>query len=991
MATPVLLARIKNLILTEAEWLLEDFIPHDGETIYVRFYNTDGTSYVNIKVGDGLKPFSQLEYNLELPAKPEAGIKPGDIHGELSKPMFWFAEPGQYANFGNQEITGAAGVIVWNGSQFSSANFNIDLTGYAPKNETETKIALAKGVDLFTLQGYINGNNGSYIEQTGSTNRCTGFIPFTHGQTLSCTNLTALNLFNIRQAIFYSSDNEASFISSYNDDDQSNVSIISSNTPANTKFIRLNGEATNARVLTYDGIKSNSTIEVEITTSNDDRKNAVNIVSGVNLFTKEGYVHGETGIFSPQTGSNNRATDFIELIPGISLACTNLTVGGPVRQGSFYSERREDSFISSYTNDDNPNVNFEESNIPAGAKYVRLNGVNLLVQELSYNGIASSKYLQDKVITDQIIVDKIKNGEDIFTVTGYRKKTDGTLDTNPAYRSTDFIYIDRSKPFFAFNLAVVGGSAFTQAAFYKKRNATSFISAYDGPDRADIELNSYNIPRDADYVIFTKNASDPGTVSYSFKHYRSVAPLKCVSGAWNSIDPVSGYSLNYGRYWDGTNWFANQYFSGLVYAVIPGKTIKIRGNFYGNNMPIVAFFSNETLTTHVANGNMKGGAIPKPYFFEETVPAGASFVLVQQFRAMGTNQPFTEMVVESPDEEIKQKILLTGNSFVGMAGFAEELMTPVKQTAPQYDIYNYGIGGEKTNEILARSGASQIFVTPKESYLSVDGTTGQRYFILPATTATVEIGSDSLSNSWNSDKLALLKQTTATTDCAPDIVFIDGIECLLTRTDGPNGPDGQPTNVYHLNRVTAGSAIHKVFTGTQLIPKSSIAINDKDIVIINIDANGGWTDVDDLVAQNQRLIDSFGTNRYIVLSSHYAQNYDSSLTSYVANRILQETALRKAFGSRYINTREYFITHAVNDALDSGYWNTGNYPTDVPGEVHPNSTDIVKMNNGEFAPMFLPNPNNTGPGGDIIHLSRRSYLIYYKYIFNKIKALNYLK
>ncbi|SDG68311.1 hypothetical protein SAMN05421827_109148 [Pedobacter terrae] len=135
MATPVLLARIKNLILTEAEWLLEDFIPHDGETIYVRFYNTDGTSYVNIKVGDGLKPFSQLEYNLELPAKPEAGIKPGDNHGELSKPMFWFAEPGQYANFGNQEITGAAGVIVWNGSQFSSANFNIDLNNYVKSIE----------------------------------------------------------------------------------------------------------------------------------------------------------------------------------------------------------------------------------------------------------------------------------------------------------------------------------------------------------------------------------------------------------------------------------------------------------------------------------------------------------------------------------------------------------------------------------------------------------------------------------------------------------------------------------------------------------------------------------------------------------------------------------------------------------------------------------------------------------------------------------------
>ena len=393
---------------------------------------------------------------------------------------------------------------------------------------------------------------------------------------------------------------------------------------------------------------------------------------------------------------------------------------------------------------------------------------------------------------------------------------------------------------------------------------------------------------------------------------------------------------------------------------------------------MIVFFSNVSVlaSAFVANGTSAVINGIKFYNITEVVPAGATHCIVQQRRLLDISQPFTELVVSSEVDEVKSKVILIGDSFTQMAGYAEDLMNLVKVENSSYDVFNYGIGGEKTIEICSRVNAFQMFITPASGFLTTDAQNGQKFFTLPATTATVEIGANSISNSYNSTKLLLLVQTTITKDCEPKTVIIDGVKCLLTLSGGS----------YFLNRVVADTVSRKIYENAQMIPFTSLDIKETDVVILNIGQNGGFSSVDDLVLQYTRLVDSLGTKRYIVLSSHYSQINNAGGSNYQPNTIDLEIKLKRAFGAKYVNTREYFITRGVVDALESGFWNSGSYPTDIAGEVHPSSADTTAMTEGRYAPMFWPNPNNSA---DIIHLSKRSYYIYYRYIFNKMKFLKY--
>jgi|GEM_PF-2543588 len=153
----VLEARVKNLIQTEAEWLAEDPVILDGEVAYVRFGN-----FVNTKAGDGVKRFSQLQYNLEKPAQPVGVLKPSDVPGPANSPRFWFAEKGVYPNVGGLEVSGNAGVIIDNGVSYQVANFEIDLAGYASlidlqKAEKYSAFVDAKLMDIIPTTDLAGG------------------------------------------------------------------------------------------------------------------------------------------------------------------------------------------------------------------------------------------------------------------------------------------------------------------------------------------------------------------------------------------------------------------------------------------------------------------------------------------------------------------------------------------------------------------------------------------------------------------------------------------------------------------------------------------------------------------------------------------------------------------------------------------------------------------------------------------------------------------
>lgn len=705
-----------------------------------------------------------------------------------------------------------------------------------------------------------------------------------------------------------------------------------------------------------------------------------NLYRGDELFNYEGYVRGVDGVFVSQI-SNNVASDFIELTPNDTLTATKLqSLSTTLRQATFFNSSK--IFISSYNDDDLTTINLNSENIPANTAFVVLNrnkteSPTFIIKNDIKSNLGLTEII-DNDILDKENVHKLETGVDLFTIIGfYVNKTTGALDANTGFKCTDYIKLNSSNIIVATELAVAG--AFRQASFFNAKSASGLISSYTTNDLSDVTLDFNNIPLNAKYVRFNTALALIPTLATKKHKFSSVAPLKVKTAAWDTINPVSGYSSHYGKYWNGNSYVNNDSFQFLLYAVTAGQNIHVRGNSDTGNNPIVVFFNSQNIEVgnFVANSTIAVINGIKFYDAKQVVPLGATHAIVQQRRLLKLNPPFAQLVKITDEEQVDNKIVLIGDSFSQMAGHAEELMSLIKLLHPEYDIFNFGIGGEKTNEILSRVGAFQMYLTPSDTFTILDADTGSRYFTLPYTTATVEIGANSIANSWNSEKLNLLAQTTPTTDCEPQTVLIDGVECLLTKVSAS----------YFLNRTVASDSTKKVFVGAEMICYNIPKLNKDDIAIVNTHQNGGWTDVTDLVAQVQRLVDSLGTKKYIVLSSHYAQNDDTiSLTS-VTQRIVQETALRKAFGAKYINMREYFTTRAVIDALATPWWNNDSYPTDTLGETHPDATDVSYMSTGRFAPMFWPNPNNNS---DVIHLSRRSYAIYYGYIFKRIIALKYL-
>lgn len=904
------------------------------------------------------------------------------MNADVAAPV---GDDGEKVLKGQLVVISAAGadmgkVYRYSGSAWEYVGQIGDLSQKADETTLENSIALITGKNFFVNDGYINSDYGFAVPQVGSSNRYTEFIPLTQSNTLNCTNLQSAGSF-IRQACFYSSRNEASFLSSYNADNNTEITLNSGNIPAGTKYVRLNCNTINVPVLVLDGINPNTKIVNDIVQQFVDSSLKLSLTRGDNLFKNDGYINGVNGIYVVQVGSSNRCTDFIPLVPTDKLNCTNLQTNDSfIRQANFYSAKSEASFISAYTSDLNTEITLDSSNIPAGTKYVRLNKNTTFTTVLTFNDAKPNTKLDSDALSIQEDVQNrtlLETGADLFTNIGYINKNTGELSPDAGYKCTNFLPLNSSQTIKAFNL--IGVSLVRQANFYSDKKATAFMSAFTLNDSVDILLNKSNIPPGTKYVrLNTSVAKTPTVFTKIDTILNAIVPLKFNTAEWDTISPASGYSVYYGKYWNGSGFTNHNDFSGLVYPVIAGNKIRIRGNIFSGNNPIAVFFADENLGTHISDGVNKGSVTQAYYDFEETVPVGASFVLVQQSRILNSPQPFTEMVVEATSEIKSKKVIIIGDSFSQMAGYAgRELMILIKSIAPEYDIFNFGIGGEKTNEILARIGAFQMFVTPDNAYLSTDAQTGRKYFALPADTSTVNMGANSISNSWNTDKLNLLVQETITADCFPKYMIIDGIQCLLTLVGG----------MYYLNRVEAGIEEHKIYSGTQMIVSNMVNITPDDIVLLNVGANGGYTDNNDFMEQYKRLVDHLGTKKYIALNCHYAQIADPTALNSVTNSIIRETALRKAFGARYVNMREYFCTNALKDALDSGFWNTGTYPTDIEGEVHPTATDLTYMTNGMFAPMFWCNPNNPV---DIIHMSRRTYMIYYKHIFNKIKALKYL-
>lgn len=221
-------------------------------------------------------------------------------------------------------------------------------------------------------------------------------------------------------------------------------------------------------------------------------------------------------------------------------------------------------------------------------------------------------------------------------------------------------------------------------------------------------------------------------------------------------------------------------------------------------------------------------------------------------------------------------------------------------------VYNLGVSGESTDEILARQGGFPAIINP---------------VIIPADTSNVEITFIGTVNIGGENTTLLRKDSGKLVNP----VIIDGVEGNISASN----------NKYYFTRLKDGTA-HEVKRPQYVITKEMREHKD-DIQIIFMGTNGGWmitaddaeTRIKKLTSQIDMMIDYNTSKKYIIIGMHYF--YSWVLYNGLTKEQLENAMLLK-YGNHYINLRKYMIKYGLADAgltateKDTEAINNGNVP-----------------------------------------------------------------
>lgn len=221
-------------------------------------------------------------------------------------------------------------------------------------------------------------------------------------------------------------------------------------------------------------------------------------------------------------------------------------------------------------------------------------------------------------------------------------------------------------------------------------------------------------------------------------------------------------------------------------------------------------------------------------------------------------------------------------------------------------VYNLGVSGESTDEILARQGGFPAIINP---------------VIIPADTSNVEITFIGTVNIGGGNTTLLRKDSGKLVNP----VIIDGVEGNISASN----------NKYYFTRLKDGTA-HEVKRPQYVITKEMREHKD-DIQIIFMGTNGGWmitaddaeTRIKKLTSQIDMMIDYNTSKKYIIIGMHYF--YSWVLYNGLTKEQLENAMLLK-YGNHYINLRKYMIEYGLADAgltateKDTEAINNGNVP-----------------------------------------------------------------
>lgn len=280
-------------------------------------------------------------------------------------------------------------------------------------------------------------------------------------------------------------------------------------------------------------------------------------------------------------------------------------------------------------------------------------------------------------------------------------------------------------------------------------------------------------------------------------------------------------------------------------------------------------------------------------------------------------------------------IVCWGDSLTYGAGgdgttYPDTLKKLISKNVGEIPVYNLGVGGESTKQIMARAGVLEIKL--------------QKNVTIPADSTPVKV------------KLVLSDGTLANFlrqgNAGMEEVRIRNIPGYLSIKQ-KNISEGKYT--YYFTREKAGKKT-KVLAGESVQVDSSIKYRSC-IPIIFMGTNGDWTSPKDLISQIESFIDnqySMGTERYLVLGLTAGTREERSEL---------EKAMKAHFGKRYINLREYLSTKALDDA---GIEATDNDKKQIALGMVPESLRF-----------------------DEVHLNATGYKLVGKYVYKHMQELGY--
>ena len=396
---------------------------------------------------------------------------------------------------------------------------------------------------------------------------------------------------------------------------------------------------------------------------------------------------------------------------------------------------------------------------------------------------------------------------------------------------------------------------------------------------------------------------------------------------WNLIDNSSlsvGYIGSNGGFASNPNFFSSDY------SAVPAgaKYIIFRGHAYGTAVNYIAAYDSELnlLKSQKVNDNniqmfdisdvegvsyIRYSVHKNSLSLRAEVATDASQTQFQYPNVYNpisgwTNDLYDRMsAVEADVAEIGEKVVLkktiicVGDSLTANGG---DMAYPAKLQAlvgDKYEVRNYGIGGDTTVDICARIGAiaaetSVDFTIPKEK---------DTEFTLP--TVSDELGNITnygIVSSMTGYKINIYTKGGYLNRSTITPITINGIE-LAVQNSTISGP------VVVKTKEEMGADV-EIKAGSTVVMNGYKLCQDADIIIVNMGANGGYnTDISSeysIVKQFECIAKKYKC-KLLFITPHTVNMYSSF-----------REAMRKAYGVNYLDTRLYFSTKAIYDALTLG-------------------------------------------------------------------------